>query len=328
MTDSSSAFPFKPAWWLPGPHLQTLWPTLARRAVKVALTRERIELMDGDFIDLDWSADNRGPIVIILHGLEGSAESPYARGMLRMLTQHGWRGVVMHFRGCSGEPNRLPRAYHSGETEDIAAVIQHLHARAPHTPLIALGFSLGGNVLLKWLGESGAQNPLSAAVAVSVPLDLAGSSKRLQTGFSRVYQWHLLKSLRGKMREKNFSDLTKLRTIEEFDDKFTAPMHGFASAAEYYFKSSSRQFLKKISVPTLLIQSKDDPFLTPEMLPDLSELSASVTLEVTERGGHVGFVEGNLPWRPQYWLERRIREFLTDGLARRRRPADKPRDDG
>jgi predicted alpha/beta-fold hydrolase len=323
MTTVSLAAPFKPAWWLPGPHLQTLWPTLARNAVTVAVTRERIELADGDFIDLDWSSVGRSqpdlepaaPIVLILHGLEGSAASPYARGMLHVIKQHGWRGVVMHFRGCSGEPNRMIRAYHSGDTEDIAAVTELLRAREPNTPLIVLGFSLGGNVLLKWLGESGVRNPLTAAVAVSVPLDLAKSAKRLQAGFSRVYQWHLLKSLCAKMRAKNLPDLSKLRTIEEFDDKFTAPVHGFASAADYYSKSSSKQFLKNIRVPTLLIQAKDDPFLTPDILPDGSELSASVRLEVTERGGHVGFIEGKFPWRPLYWLERRIPEFLTAVLC-------------
>jgi predicted alpha/beta-fold hydrolase len=307
---------FKPAWWLPGPHLQTLWPTLARNGVKVTLTRERLELPDGDFIDLDWSDNKGGPIVLILHGLEGSADSPYARGMLRVISQHGWRGVVMHFRGCSGEPNRLLRAYHSGETEDVAKVVQILRAREASTPLAVLGFSLGGNVLLKWLGESGAENPLTAAVAVSVPLELAKSSQRLQKGFSRFYQWHLLKSLREKMHAKahlqKLSDVSKLRSIKEFDDKITAPMNGFKNAEEYYLKSSSRQFLKKISVPTLLIQSKDDPFLTPDVIPELSELSTSVRLEVTERGGHVGFVAGKTPWRANYWLEERIPKFLTE----------------
>ncbi len=319
MTPISRAAPFKPAWWLPGPHLQTLWPTFARRAMKVPVKRERIELADGDFIDLDWSApatiDTRAPVILILHGLEGSAASPYARGMLRIIKRHGWRGGVMHFRGCSGEPNRLARAYHSGDTDDIAAVIEILRAREPQRPLIVLGFSLGGNVLLKWLGESGARNPLTAAAAISVPLDLAMSAKRLQSGFSRFYQWHLLKSLLAKLRAKKLSNLPKLRTIEEFDDKFTAPVHGFASAADYYLKSSSKQFLKNIRVPTLLIQAKDDPFLLPEMLPSVSEISDSVRLEVTERGGHVGFIEGMVPWRPRYWLERRIPEFLTAVLS-------------
>jgi predicted alpha/beta-fold hydrolase len=307
---------FEPAWWLPGPHLQTLWPTFARRALKVTLTRERIELADGDFIDLDWCGNNNGPIVLILHGLEGSSDSPYARGMLRMVNQHGWRGVVMHFRGCSGEPNRLLRAYHSGETKDLANVVQTLRAREANTPLAVLGFSLGGNVLLKWLGESCSHHSLTAAVAVSVPLELEKSSQRLQKGFSRFYQWHLLKSLREKMHTKahlqTFSDVNKLRSLKEFDAMFTAPIHGFESADDYYLKSSSKQFLKKINIPTLLIQSKDDPFLTPDVIPDLSELSTCVRLEVTERGGHVGFVAGKTPWRASYWLEERIPKFLTE----------------
>jgi uncharacterized protein len=308
---------FKPAWWLPGPHCQTLWPTFGRKSATIQLIRERIELADGDFIDLDWSNQDARPIVIILHGLEGSADSPYARGMLRIINQCGWRGVVMHFRGCSGEPNRKLRAYHSGETNDIAEIITILRAREPSTPIVALGYSLGGNVLLKWLGESGAQNPLTAAVAVSVPLELGKSADRLQQGFSRVYQWHLLKSLCEKMKTKAHMHDTlptsaKFSSIREFDDKLTAPMHGFDSANDYYTLSSSRQFLKTIRIPTLLIQSKDDPFLTPDAIPELSELSHSLQMEVTEHGGHVGFVSGNLPWQPEYWLERRIPEFLKN----------------
>jgi predicted alpha/beta-fold hydrolase len=313
---------YKPAWWLPGPHAQTLWPTFARKKLKIKVERERVELADGDFIDLDWSHQGiqTQPIVVILHGLEGSSASPYARGMLQAINAQGWRGVVMHFRGCSGEPNRLPRAYHSGETKDIAAIIHLLRAREPQTPLVALGYSLGGNVLLKWLGESGTNNPLTAAAAISVPLELAKTSQRLQKGFSKIYQRHLLQSLRKKMVAKKpdnvmLTELKMLRSLQEFDDKFTAPMHGFTGAQDYYSQSSSRQFLKKIAIPTLLIQAVDDPFLTPDMIPAAAELAACLQLEVTASGGHVGFVMGNTPWRPQYWLEQRIPEFLKDYIS-------------
>jgi predicted alpha/beta-fold hydrolase len=187
---------FKPAWWLPGPHLQTLWPTICRRPIKnIVLKRERFELPDGDFVDLDWVGNTKGPIVLILHGLEGSIHSPYAKGMLQALQQRGWRGVFMHFRGCSGEFNRLPRGYHSGDTHDVSAVITSIRNREPSVPLAAIGFSLGGNVLLKWLGELAEQNPLKAAVAVSVPFELHKTAKRVQEGFSHVYELHFMRSL-------------------------------------------------------------------------------------------------------------------------------------
>lgn len=312
--------PFKPAWWLSNPHLQTLWPTLIRRKEKkLQLSRERIELSDGDFIDLDWTNQNEGPIVIILHGLEGSSQSPYAQGMLQALAQNGWRGVVMHFRSCSGEPNRLSRTYHSGETTDIAAVVKLLQTREPNTPIAAMGFSLGGNVLLKWLGETGSHNPLVAAVAISVPFELNKAALRLQNGFSRLYEWHLLKCLRNKIAMKkmlqadiNFPPVSQLKSIKDFDDKITAPLHGFLNADDYYTQSSSRQFLHAIQVPTLILQAKDDPFMTADVIPSSHELSACITIEASEKGGHVGFVGGRYPWRPEYWLENRIPLFLNE----------------
>ncbi len=314
--------PFKPAWWLPGPHLQTLWPTLCRKNQKrLILERERFELPDGDFVDLDW-AGSKGPIVIILHGLEGSIQSPYAQGMLQAIVKNDWRGFCMHFRGCSGEPNRLRRSYHSGETHDLATVVHHLTQREPGVPIAAVGFSLGGNVLLKWLGETGEQNPLSAAIAVSVPFELQKVSKRIQRGFSKIYQWHLLSCLRKRLEKKfqepdavlDLSDLGKVKTLWEFDEKVTAPLHGFTSAEEYYSRSSSRQFLSKICVPTLLLQALDDPFMTDDIIPDPEELSRHVRLEVTRGGGHVGFVSGKFPWRSEYWLEQRAPLFLKEYL--------------
>lgn len=314
---------FKPAWWLSNSHLQTLWPTLCRRAINdIAITRERFELPDGDFVDLDWSGSGSGPIVIILHGLEGSIASPYAKGMLHAISRHGWRGVLMHFRCCSGERNRLPRTYHSGETGDINTVVQALSCREPFVPMAAMGFSLGGNVLLKWLGESGQSNVLKAAIAISVPFELDKSVNRINQGFSKLYQWHLLRSLYDKMQWKfreqtapfPMPPLSELHTIRDFDEAVTAPLHGFANAEDYYAKSSCRQYLRDIHVPTLLLQAKDDPFMTEDLLPTLDELSSAITLELTEKGGHVGFVSGSLPWQAEYWLEQRVPIFLEKYL--------------
>ena len=189
-----AASDFKPAWWLPGPHLQTIWPVLARRPPSLAMARERIELPDGDFVDLDRVGES-GPLVVILHGLQGSSRSPHVRGLLGALRRRGWRGVVMHFRGCSGEPNRLPRTYHSGETGDFGYIVRHLRARHPSMPVAAVGFSLGGNVLLKWLAEQGAGAEVAAAAAVSVPFLLGRVADRLERGFSRVYKRHFIADL-------------------------------------------------------------------------------------------------------------------------------------
>ncbi len=313
---------FKPAWWLPGPHLQTLWPTLMRRRKKLPLRREQIELQDGDFVDLDWMPQSTGPIVLVLHGLEGSAKSPYAQGMLTALSKQGWRSAVMHFRSCSGTTNRLSRMYHSGDTADVAEVIHTLKTREPTTPIAVVGFSIGGNVLLKLLGESDQDDSLVAAVAVSVPFELNKSVDRLQRGFSRIYQRYFLRRLKNKIRQK-FNEqaapitlpLSKsLKTIRQFDDKVTAPLHGFADAEDYYVKSSSRQFLKSIHVPTLILQAKDDPFMPASVIPTADELSPAITLEVSRRGGHVGFVSGVVPGRPRYWLEERVPAFLSGYL--------------
>lgn len=327
---------FKPAWWCRGPHCQTLWQALLRRRPRLPLRRERLELPDGDFLDLDWgadpSADSRAredaPIVLILHGLEGSAQSVYARGLLAAVQAHRWRGAVLHFRGCSGTPNRLARSYHSGETGDLDFVVRLLHARHPRVPLAAVGFSLGGNVLLKWLGERGANAPIRAAVAVSVPFLLDRVAARLTQGMSRLYQWKLLRSLREALRRKftpmrdagagdalaapiDLARLDGLRCFYDFDQHVTARLHGFESAEHYYRVSSSRQYLSGIAIPTLILHAADDPFMTVDAIPRTEEISATTALEVHARGGHVGFVAGRWPWAPVYWLELRIPEFLA-----------------
>lgn len=304
---------FKSAWWLPGPHLQTLWPTLMRRKIPLDLTRERIELPDGDFIDLDWVSFEKkdAPLVIVLHGLEGSIHSQYARGILRTLQKAGNRAVLMHFRGCSGEHNRLPRAYHSGETKDIATIVNILKNRTPDVPIYAIGYSLGGNVLLKWLGETQNENPLDKAVAISVPFELNKLADKMNTGFSKIYQRHLLNLLIQKFKDKHKLDrIHEVKSFWDFDNHFTAPLHGFKDAMDYYLQSSSRQYLKNIQKPTLIIHAENDPFMTLDVIPQNSDLSQYITLEISNSGGHVGFVSGIVPGLGKYWLEERISNFL------------------
>ena len=278
-----------------------------------------MELPDGDFIDVDW-VGREGPIVIVLNGLQGSAESNYARGLLKQIEARGWRGALMHFRGCSGEANRLPRTYHSGETTDVDWFARELRRREPETPLTAVAYSLGGNVLLKWLGESGADNPLRAAVAVSIPFELGAVADSIKIGFSRIYQWYLVrklkKALRAKMANGSFelslssADLDRLHTFHEFDDAVTAPMHGFRSAHDYYERCSSRQFVHRIETPTLVLHAADDPLMHAGVIPSPEERSAHVAFEVSPNGGHVGFISGPWPWSARYWLEDRIPEYL------------------
>jgi hypothetical protein len=310
---------FRPAWWLPNGHLQTIWPVLCRRRIRLDTRRERVELPDGDFIDVDW-VGREGPIVIVLHGLQGSAESNYARGLLREVEARGWRGALMHFRGCSGEANRLPRSYHSGETTDVEWFARELRRREPETPLAAVAYSLGGNVLLKWLGESRTANPLQAAVAVSIPFELGAAADSMEVGLSRIYQWYLVRRLKqavyAKMANGSFelpltgAELDRLRTFREFDEAVTAPVHGFPSAHDYYKRCSSRQFVDRIETPTLVLHAADDPLMHAGVIPQLAERSAHVQFEVSPSGGHVGFVSGAWPWSVRYWLEDRIPDFL------------------
>ncbi|MFQ5660849.1 MAG: hydrolase [Gammaproteobacteria bacterium] len=309
---------FKPAWWLPGPHAQTLWPHLFRRLPRLKLIPERLELPDGDFVDLCWTERRPGPIVAVFHGLEGCIRSPYATGIMAAIHSKGWRGVFMHCRGCSGEPNRLNRSYHSGDTGDIGYLLQTLRQRHPGTPLAAVGYSLGGNALLKYLGEDENEKYLAVAAAVSVPFILSDSADRLERGVSRFYQYYLLHRLHKKTASKfagkqspiALSNLFNLNTFRSFDNEITAPLHGFRNVDDYYNRCSSRQFLKNIHTPVLIINAMDDPFMTPAVIPKPDELSEQVRLELSETGGHVGFISGNVPWHARYWLEERIPEYL------------------
>jgi hypothetical protein len=224
----------------------------------------------------------------------------------------------MHYRGCSGEANRLPRSYHSGDTADLAYVVEHIRARCDVPAMAVIGYSMGGNVLLKWLGEQGSKATVQAAAAVSVPFTLSLAADRLDRGLSRIYQRRLIGELRAKL-DRKFTDedspidlqrARASRNFWEFDDRVTAPLHGFEDVHDYYTHSSSRQYLRMINVPTLILHARDDPFMTPQVLPSADELSPDIVIEISAGGGHVGFVHGMLPWRPRYWLEERIPVFL------------------
>lgn len=318
---------FKPAWWLKNRHLQTLYPALLRKISSPPLRRERLITPDQDFIDIDWCGADDKPLVILLHGLTGSSQSVYIKGLQSVLLSQNFRSVTLNFRGCSGEFNHSARCYHSGDTQDINFLYQVLRQREPETPLAAIGFSLGGNVLLKWLGEQGQNLSLFAAVAVSVPLVLNHCATKLDYGFSKLYRGNLLRELKdylsGKQRHLEFlgyqheaekikalGDLSNIKSFWEYDERVVAKLHGFKNAHDYYQRSSSRQFLKSIAVATLIIHAQDDPFMTKEVIPQVAELSNSVQLEITPAGGHVGFVSGKNPFKPLYWLEQRIPEFL------------------
>lgn len=313
---------FRPAWWLPGAHAQTLWAALIRRRPKVSLKRERLELPDSDFVDLDWTPDAGGPLVILFHGLEGSSNSRYAAGLMAALHRRGWQAVLMHFRGCSGSLNRLARTYHSGDTGDIGYLIEVITNRYPTRRLAAIGFSLGGNALLKYLGEKTRTTPLAAAATISVPFELDNAARQMERGTSRIYQWYLIRYLRAKTAAKlsqgtgpvTERKLEQLKTFREFDNQVTAPLHGFTDVDDYYSRSSSRQYLASIAIPTLILHSADDPLMTPQAIPEPKELSKHILLEVSRKGGHVGFVAGNVPGCPHYWLESRVIQFLETQL--------------
>lgn len=314
---------FKPAWWLRNKHLQTMWTRLSRRKLKFPLKSKRYELPDGDFIDTAWVGEgSHNPIVIILHGLGGSLRSPYATGIMNSIVEKGWRAVFMYFRGASEEPNRLMRGYHSGDTGDFDFLVKEIRRQNPGTPVFAVGFSLGGNVLLKWLGENKTEACVKAAVAVSAPFDLSLAANSLQKGFSRFYQWYLLVALKRKYFAKFRYDKAPIphkqvkacNNFWSYDNTVTAPLHGFYDAHDYYRQCSSKQFLKDIRVPTLVIHAKDDPFMTPEVIPEHYHASSSVEFDITHQGGHVGFISGDIPGIAEYWLDQRIINFFADKI--------------
>lgn len=324
---------FTPAFGLGNPHLQTLWGPLWRKTTHLQRQRERLWLQDGDFLDLDWHGphDVQAPLVLVLHGLTGSSNSPYVAGVQKALASQGWASVALNWRGCSGEPNLLARSYHSGASEDLAAVIAHLRSKRPLAPLYAVGYSLGGNVLLKHLGETGQACGLQGAAAVSVPFRLDQCADRIGLGFSRVYQKHFMREMLAYIRAKQrqfleegrqdalntlaaLGSLEKMRTFWDFDGRVTAPLHGYLSAEDYYRRASSRYFLATIAIPTLIIQAADDPFIFAHSLPEASELAPGTEFELHAKGGHVGFVDGTLR-HPSYYLERRIPAWMAQQRA-------------
>ncbi|QRJ65676.1 hydrolase [Azospira restricta] len=320
---AAPAFPaYRAPKWLPGGHAQTLYPLLIK-PLPPAYRRERWETPDGDFIDLDWIDGAAGqPVVVLFHGLEGSSRSHYATALMQALQARGWTGVVSHFRGCSGEINRLPRAYHSGDSDEVDWVLHRLHQQHPYRPLFAVGVSLGGNALLKWLGEREfrAGDLLRAAAAVCAPLDLAACGHQLGRGFNRLYTRHFLQTLKHNAAEKlrhypglfDEQRMRHARNLYEFDDAVTAPLHGFAGADDYWRRASAKPFLRSIRLPTLLLAAKNDPFLPAHALPHADEASPQVTLDLAHEGGHVGFVAGSLPGRLD-WMPQRLLHFFDHG---------------
>jgi len=328
---------FRPLWWLPGAHLQTVWRTVTHRRPPVPVRRELLETPDGDELWIDHVDGPAGsPRLLILHGLEGSSHSVYAQGFLAAARRLGWRASALNFRSCARDPaapgrwipNRRARLYHSGETSDLEFVVSRLASETPEVPLFAAGVSLGGNVLLKWLGENPEQRSVAAAASVSVPYDLAAGGRYMESGLGPRYVAHLLSTLKSKAADhaQRFPEAAdridvpralRAASFFELDDAATAPLHGFAGAKDYYARSSSLGFVGKIGTPTLCISSDDDPFLPPSVLDAVeAEKSPSVTLWRTRRGGHVGFVGGGM--RPRNWAEESVMGWFASVPSRGR----------
>jgi uncharacterized protein len=325
---------FRPAWWVRGPHLQTLWGKLARRVRPVPTRAERWDTPDGDFLDVvRLPADParfdpaRAPRLLLLHGLEGGAQSHYAHGMFAEAQRRGWAMDLMIHRSCGPELNRQRRFYHSGETGDVALVVARIADAFPDAPLAIAGVSLGGNQLVKFLGEHGSAVPpnVRRAIAISVPYDLARGSRHINRGFSRVYERHFLRSLVRKVEAKLavYPDLIarerlpNVRTLWDFDDVLTGPVHGFTGADDYYARSSALRFLAGVRVPTLLLSAIDDPFLPAAVLDEVRAVAAAnpaLSIEFPAHGGHVGFVGGTVPWRTDYYAERRTFDWVAGML--------------
>ncbi len=321
---------FSPAWFLPGPHFQTVWGRISRPRRLVSLRREIIETPDGDELVLDHlDAPTPSPVhFVLMHGLEGSSASVYIQGILAVIARRGYSATAMNFRSCARDPrsvtrmlpNRRPRFYHSGDTGDFDFVVRLLAARMPQQRLAAFGGSLGGNVLLKWLGEHPGQSIVAAAAALSVPYDLGEGARLLDdSAAGRFYVARFLSTLKKKVSRPDIAPLLDLprvmrsRSFEAFDDDATAPLHGFAGAHDYYTRSSSIHYVGRITTPTLALNAADDPFLPPAVLPRVkAAASDAVDFRTTPTGGHVGFISGGAPWRCQYWAEELVVRWLLE----------------
>lgn len=314
---------YRAAWWLPSRHLMTMWGKFFRPRELEGVRYELLPAPDGDSITLaspTHAVD--GPMLVLLHGLEGGLGSHYVSGIWSTALANGWEPTMLLFRTCDGRMNKSRRTYHSGETSDLDLVVQHLIDRYPKRRLGLVGVSLGGNVLLKWLGEQGHDAPaeIRAAMAVSTPFDLAKCSRAIGTGISRLYQWNFLRSLKRKAGAKvvQYPELCEpdrvptIKTMWAFDDMFTAPLHGFKDAADYYNQSSSLHYVPHIRRPTLLLSAFDDPFYSADVLRDVQAAAGAnscIEMEFHRRGGHVGFVGGS-PWRPSYYVDQRVGSFF------------------
>lgn len=309
---------YLPPFFLFGPHLETIYPTLLRRVSLTPYTRERIATPDDDFLDLDWLEKDSEKVVIISHGLEGNSSRAYIKGMAKALHAAGFSVVAWNFRGCSEEMNRQLRFYHSGATDDLDTVITHLAEKKQYKNIFLVGFSLGGNITLKYLGERVVPDVIKKAVVFSVPLDLKTSCEKISRPVNRIYSNRFLRSLKAKVlaksrfrKELDISKLHRIKTLVEFDDCYTAPLHGFRDAKDYYERCSSLRFVRDIRTPTLIINTLNDPFLSPECFPEtLLKGHPCVNLQILSRGGHVGFTQFNK--NGLYWSEQRALEFLSD----------------
>lgn len=307
------------------PHVQTLLPRVLRPEA-LEWRSEWLNLPDGDEVELCWVTpepqDNIAPILVLFHGLEGSIASPYAAAILGTACRMGQRALIMHFRGCGSRPNRRPRAYHSGDTGDALVLLTELRRRYPQAPIRLCGVSLGGNMLLRLLAELDSQHlDITSALVISPPLDLAASSERLSQGFSRIYERHLLKSLKRKVMSRlargelpldvSVEQVARLRRLRDYDDIITAPLHGFTDAEDYYARASSGPVLDRITTPTWLIHAEDDPFMPRDLLQRFPDRTEQLKVEVSRHGGHVGFMQGR-GWRCSSWLAERTARFLAD----------------
>ncbi len=313
---------FKPSWWLPTGHLQTCIAAFTQRP-HTETTSEVIELKDGDQLELRWfqpeNASETTPTLVLIHGLEGSVNSHYIQGMLKQAQMLKLRAVVLHLRGSNGRVNRLPESYHAGKTEDLITTLKIVKKRYPIATCIAIGYSLGANMLLKFLGEHPQQSWVDQAIAISPPFDLQASTSFVSKGINRIYERHFIKRLKGSIQKKlehgilmpiNLEALNKISSFYDFDDQITAPLHGFLSAKDYYTRCSSQYFLPEIATPTLIIHAEDDPIIPKEAIPTPQRFSKHVQLEVHKNGGHIGFISGGYPGNWRYWLDERIAQHL------------------
>ncbi|QPB84889.1 hydrolase [Pseudoalteromonas rubra] len=324
-----SELTFQPAWWMRNRHLQTILPRLFRPNLKANVRYEHLETPDDDFLELAWAnnGNQQAPLVVVLHGLEGNINSFYAKGLLRALTTAGLDAVLMHFRNCSRQVNRQARAYHSGETGDLAFLLQTLKQRFVDRPLYAVGFSLGGNVLAKYLGEQGHDSQLDGAAVISAPYHLSSSCQVIRKSCFKLYQKYLLDRMKRSFSRKfeqiedalqiGRDEIQQIRDLWQFDERITAPLHGFKGAEDYYAKASAQPYLKQITTPTLLIHAADDPMLSTRAIPTQAQISDQVTLAVSPQGGHVGFIAGRNPLRPVFWLEQIVPAYLHSLLNHR-----------